>query len=174
MKGMNEYFERDRLWICLDIHIVLYFVNLYFGSLNNEAFITEIGYDPPLVHSHSALNPFVTKEGFMSASYWLSDSLELPGGSLCPFWQPEAARVDKIDYVKAWGCQGGQNGLCDSLGLSGWTKWTLWQPGLAGWKFCLLCQLFNTQRNYATRCCPHDVTRPAEHLGHASAQWRNQ
>ena len=53
----------------LSIGVFLIFVNLYFGTLNNKAFITEIGFDPPVPHSHSAFYPFVTEEGCQSASY---------------------------------------------------------------------------------------------------------
>ena len=60
----------------LSIGVFLIFVNLYFGTLNNKAFITEIGFDPPVPHSHSAFYPFVTEE---------------------------AVRVHLIDSLIAWG-----------------------------------------------------------------------
>ena len=103
----------------LSIRVFWIFVKLYFGTLNSKALITEIGFDPPVAHNHSALYPFVTEEGCQSASYWLSDSLGLPGGRFWPLWQPGAGRVYHICSLTAWGCQGAHNGLCDSLGWQG-------------------------------------------------------
>ena len=48
-----------------------------------------------------------------------SDSFALPEKWFCPFWQHGAARVHLICSLTAWGCQGGHNGLCDSLGWKG-------------------------------------------------------
>ena len=59
--------------------------------MNNKAFITEIGFDPPVPHSHSAFYPFVTEE---------------------------AVRVHLIDSLIAWGYQGGDFAPFDSLGLT--------------------------------------------------------
>ena len=68
VKRKNEYSEWkrcqvwswDRLWTSPDL--VWIFVNLYFGSLNNKAFITEIGFDPPVAHSHSASWEYLSKD----------------------------------------------------------------------------------------------------------------
>ena len=88
----------------LSIRVFWIFVNLHFGTLNNKALITEIGFDLPVAHSHSALYPFVTEE---------------------------AVRVHLIDSLLAWGYQGGDFAPFDSLGLPECILFALWQPGAA-------------------------------------------
>ena len=52
----------------LRIRVFRIFVN--FGTLNNKALLTEIGFELPAhSHSDSALYPFVTEEGCQSVSY---------------------------------------------------------------------------------------------------------
>ena len=128
MKGMNEYFERDRLWICLDIHIVFCILDLSTMKLLLLKLAMTLRWFTVTVHwiplwQKRAVRVHLIDSliawSFQGGAFDLFDSLRLREWTKLTMWKPEDARVDKMDSVTAWGCQGGQNGLCDSLGWQG-------------------------------------------------------
>ena len=94
-----------------------------------------------------------------------SYSLGLPGGIFCPIWQPGAARVCLICSVTAWGCQGTQNGLCDSLG---------WQDGDFAFSasFLILNKIMLPGKTWTVLADQDDGYNVTLPLGFGEAQYR--